>query len=63
MDSAEGKKGNQDEPSGVSLPEVSKSRRKAITKLAYASPVIAGILFSDKSLAFSPPCPPKGCNP
>lgn len=38
---------------------VSAERRKAVAKMAYASPVIAGLLFSQRAAAqFSPPAPP-----
>ncbi|MFK7860936.1 MAG: hypothetical protein AB8B64_19110 [Granulosicoccus sp.] len=36
----------------------SSERRKAVTKLAYASPVVAGILFSQRAAAMSSPIPP-----
>jgi len=39
----------------------SSERRKAVARLAYASPVVAGILFSQRAAAqFSPPPPPPG---
>jgi len=37
----------------------SGDRRKAVGKLVYASPVLAGILFSQRAAAqFTPPPPP-----
>ena len=38
----------------------SAGRRDAVAKLAYASPVVAGLLFSKRAAAFSPPAPPGG---
>jgi len=35
-----------------------KGRRDAVAKLAYASPVMMGLLFSKRAAAFSPPPPP-----
>lgn len=46
----------------VDAPEAlpSASRRDAVTKLAYASPVLASLLFTSRTQAqvFSPPPPP-----
>jgi len=55
--------GNQKEVSEAQpdeeLSEVSADRRQAISKLAYASPVIAGLLFSQRAAAqFTPPPAP-----
>jgi len=39
--------------------EPSETRRDAIKKMAYASPVIAGLMFSNRAAAqFTPPAPP-----
>ena len=40
--------------------QISDGRRDAVTKLAYASPLVAGLLFSKRAAAFSPPPPPDG---
>lgn len=37
---------------------VSSERRKAISKLAYASPLLVSVLFASKAKAFDPPDPP-----
>jgi len=47
------------EKAAASEGTVSTGRRDAVTKLAYASPVIAGLLFSQRAAAqFTPPAPP-----
>jgi hypothetical protein len=39
--------------------DISEPRRKAVSKLVYASPIMASIVFSQKGAAqFSPPDPP-----
>lgn len=38
--------------------EVSEGRRKTVAKLVYASPVMAGLVFSQRAAAISPPPPP-----
>ena len=53
-------KQDQESPAEVKGDEIVKGRRDAVAKLTYASPVIAGLLFSKKAAAFSPPPPPGG---
>lgn len=53
------KNAGTDEPE-QDLPEaISEPRRKAVSKLVYASPIMASIVFSQKGAAqFTPPDPP-----
>lgn len=57
------RKGSQHSSSDEQDTGVSQGRRAAVTKLAYASPVIAGILFSQRATVQAgshPPPPPPG---